>query len=100
MEVVVCHGMSHNIHFVQTAHLQMFIAMSHWSSLRPLISATQSTLDPHQDSSQISCVSLNHGDPEALLLQYQPLHELQQLVGRVDVRIGQLKGLDLGLDGS
>ena len=35
--------------------LQMFIAMSHWSGLRPLASATLSILDPHQNSSWISC---------------------------------------------
>ena len=36
-------------------YLQMFIAMSHWSGSRPLDSATLSILDPHQDSSWISC---------------------------------------------
>ena len=36
-------------------YLQMFIAMSHWSGLRPLASATLSILDPYWDSSQISC---------------------------------------------
>ena len=36
-------------------HLQMFTAMSHWSSLRPPTTATSSILDHHQDSSQTSC---------------------------------------------
>jgi hypothetical protein len=36
-------------------HLQMFIAMSHWSGSRPLASLTPSILDAHPDSSQLSC---------------------------------------------
>jgi hypothetical protein len=36
-------------------HLQMFIAMSHWSGLRPLSSATPSIVNPHWDSSRTSC---------------------------------------------
>lgn len=49
-------------------HLQMFIAMSHWSGSRPLASVTLSILDPHQGSSHIESppVVLCHGDLEAL----------------------------------
>ena len=36
-------------------HTSSLIATSHWSGSRPLASATPSILDPHQDSSQISC---------------------------------------------
>ena len=38
----VCHGVSHNIltHFSKQLHLKMFIAMGHWSGLRPLASLT------------------------------------------------------------
>ena len=34
--------------------LQMFIAVNHWSHVRPLASATLSILDPHWDSPGIS----------------------------------------------
>ena len=34
---------------------QMAIAMTSWSGMRPLVSATLSILDPHWDSSWISC---------------------------------------------
>lgn len=36
-------------------HLQMFIAMNHWSHSRHLASVTLSILDPHRDPSWISC---------------------------------------------
>lgn len=36
--------------FVQSAFEQMFIAMSHWSGARPLVSGTASSLDLHQNS--------------------------------------------------
>ena len=36
-------------------YLGMFFAMSHWSGLRSLASATLPILDPHRDSSQTSC---------------------------------------------
>lgn len=35
--------------------LPVFISMTHWFDLRPLASATLSILDPHGDSSWISC---------------------------------------------
>ena len=46
---------SYSIPFVYTFYLQMSIAMSHWSGLRPLASAILSILDPHWVSSQILC---------------------------------------------
>ena len=74
----------------------MFIAVSHWSGLRPLASATLSILDPHWDSSQISCCCQCHGDPVVLDLQNQPLHVLQHFMDGVDIGVGQFKALDLG----
>ena len=38
-------------------HLQMFIAVSHWSGSRHLASATPSILDHRWDSSLLSCVT-------------------------------------------
>lgn len=73
----------------------MFIAMSHWFGSRPLTSAT-----PHQDSSLISCCCLDHGDPVVMILQDQPLHTFQKFIDEVDVGVGQLKSLNLGLGGS
>ena len=55
METAVCHGVSHNTPFCPNTFLQMFIAVSHLSGSRPLASATLSILNPHWDSSQISC---------------------------------------------
>ena len=72
----------------------MFIAMSHWSDLRPLASATPSLLDPRWDS------ALCHGDPAALDEQVWPFHMLQQFIDDVDFGVGQLKALDLSLPGS
>ena len=47
-------------------HLQMFIAMSHWSGLRPLAPATPSILDPlRYPVAAVLC----HEDPAALDLQ-------------------------------
>lgn len=54
VETVVCHRVSHSIPFCPFC-LQMFIAMSHWSSRSPLASATPSILEPHWGSSRISC---------------------------------------------
>ena len=41
-----------------------------------------------------------HGDPVALVLQDWLLDMLQQFINVVDVGVGQLKALDLGLGGS
>jgi hypothetical protein len=54
VEAVVCSTVFHSISFC-LCFLQMFIAMSHWSSMRPLASATPSILEPHWDSSSLSC---------------------------------------------
>lgn len=48
LEAVVCHTVSS---FVHTS----LLVMSHWSGLRHLAFATLSMLDPHWDSSRISC---------------------------------------------
>jgi hypothetical protein len=41
-----------------------------------------------------------HGDPVALVLQDWLLDMLQQFINVVDVGVGQLKAMDLGLSGS
>lgn len=40
---------------------------------------------------------LCHGDPAALYLQIWPLHMLQQFIDEVDVGVGQIIALVLGL---
>ena len=56
VEAVVCHGVSHSIPYCsKQVYLQMFIAMSHWSGLRPLASAILSILDLYEKSSKIRC---------------------------------------------
>ena len=45
-------------------------------------------------------VALCCGDPVTLNLQDWPLHILQQLIDGMDVRVGQLRALDLVLVGS
>ena len=77
----------------------MFIATSHWSSSRPLGSATLSILDSHWDFSQIFCFLCTR-DPPALDLQDQPLHRCQQFIDKANVGVGQFRALDLGLGGS
>lgn len=81
-------------------YLQMFIAASHWSELRPLASSTSSILDPHQESSWISCCCpVCHGDPAALDLQNQPFQPPQQFIDEVDIGMGQLKVLNMDMGG-
>ena len=65
-----------------------------------LASAASSVLNPHWDSSQTSLVAPDHGASTALDLQDWLFHVLQQLIHEVDVRVGQLKPLNIGLDGS
>lgn len=45
-------------------------------------------------------VALCREDPTALDLKDWSFHLLQQFIGRVDVPVGQLRPLDLGLGGS
>ena len=60
-------------------------SVSHWScSRRPLTSPLRYPV-----------VVLCHGDLEALALEDQPLHTLQQLIDDGDVGMGQLKALDV-----
>lgn len=81
-------------------YLQRFIAVSHWSGLRPLASATRyQYLFCPWDSSQIFCWALC-GNPAAWGLQDWPFHALQQFIPEVDLGMGQLKALHLNLDGS
>ena len=70
--------------------------MSLWSVLAPLASDTLVILEPHWESSGIYfCFPVS-----ALDLQGLPFHMLQQFTDGVDVGVGQLKVLDLGLGGN
>ena len=77
--------------------LQMFISMSCWSVLRPLGSATLSILDPYLNSSWRSCCcpvlwrSWSLGSARLAPPWTPAAHRW------VDVRVGQLKALDVGL---
>ena len=73
----------------------MFIAVSHWSGLRPLASATLSILDSHRDSSWLSIAVPCCGDPTVLDLRNCPLHMLQKLLDGVRIGVSQPIGLDL-----
>jgi hypothetical protein len=81
-------------------YFRMFIAMSHWSGSRPLASAILSVLESHWDLSLLSCCC-----PCVLeflqrwICRTNPSHP-QQFLDGVDVGVGQLKVLTLGLGGS
>ena len=97
MGAVVCHAVSHSDTLSSTQlYLQMSIAMSRWPGSRPLASATSTVLGSHQTLLRYPVV-LCHEDSEALDLQDWPLHTLQQFIDGIDVGVGQLKALDLGL---
>ena len=79
----------HTVHLLPyQPYLQIFIAMSHWSGLRPLVSGTPSLLNPYQNSSQMSHNSLDHIDRMGIVPQSQSLHKLQQVLGGVDIIVG------------
>lgn len=71
---------------------QMFIARNRWSCSGPLASATSSIFDPHWVAKSVR--ALCGGDPAALV------YGLRQFTDRVDVGVGRLKAMDLGLGGS
>lgn len=74
-------------HFIQKGLLANVLAVNYWPC--------SSTLSiPHSNSSQISCY---HGDPVAMVPEDQSLHVLQQAIHGIDVGVGQLKTLDVGL---
>lgn len=96
-EAVVCHV----VHpFAPIALLANVHAVSHWSSSRPLTSGISSVLGPHQDFSQISGCCPELWRSYGFWSADQSLHILQQLIDVVDVGVGQLKVLDLGLGDS
>ncbi|KAL6047813.1 hypothetical protein STEG23_034635, partial [Scotinomys teguina] len=70
----------------------MFIAMSPWSGLRPLASATPSTLDPLGETPLRCPVAQCHGDPAALVLKDQPPSTLQQSLDGVDEEMSSSPG--------
>lgn len=49
----------------------------------------------HTHIFRISCYWQSHGNPIVLVLQYQLLHGLQELIDWVNVQVDQLKVLDL-----
>lgn len=72
----------------------MFIAMSHWTASKPLVSDTPSSLDTHQNSSCISHITpLSHTDPEDIIPLDQPLYKLQQVLDKVDAQVGPIVDL-------
>lgn len=54
VETAVCYSVSHSILFFPHFFACKY-SLTHWSGTRPLTSATLSLLEPHWDSSQISC---------------------------------------------
>lgn len=92
-------GLSHNIPFYLTnLTCKMFIAMSHWSSPRPL------THDHHRALTKTSfrypAVTRTCGDPVAIFPQDKSFHAFQQANDKVDDRVGQQKAQDVALSGS
>ena len=73
----------------------MFIAVSHLPGSRPLAYRLHWTLT---ETPGHPTVALSHGDPAAMLLQDQCLHALQQVIGGVDVGVGQPKAQDVGTE--
>lgn len=55
MEVAVCYAVSQYTLLPKQLYLEMFIAVSHWTGLRALASATLTILDPYQNFSWILC---------------------------------------------
>ena len=94
-------------HFVQTAWLEVLFALSPlvWSEVQPL-KCSLWLLIQYQCCSltriplRYPVVALCHGGPAALDLQDWSLHSLQQFIDGVDVVVGRLRALDLGLGGS
>ena len=75
---------------LSTLYLQILISLSHWSVSRPLASVTLSILDPHLDSSWISCCCPMYWKyysfgSVGLSLSYV----LHQFLDGVDVGVGQ-----------
>ena len=101
MEAVVCHSVSHSISlcphiFTCKCSLQWVIGLV-WGLW--LLLHYQSWILTKSPLGY-PAVALCHEDPAALDLQDWSLHTLQQFIDRVDVGVGQLKALNLGLGGS
>ena len=71
----------------------------HWSGLRPLASATLSILDPHQDSSWISCCCPVSWRSCSFRYVGLGLFMHPVVLGWGRCWVGQLIALDLGLGG-
>ena len=71
-------------------HLQMFIAMTPWSGMRPLASATLSVLEPRWNSSHVPyCCPVSWR-----FYSFGTAHTLQWFIDGVHVGVNQLKILD------
>lgn len=77
--------------------LQVFIAMIHWSGLRLRNSTTCSMLATPRTLRGHSVGALCCGHPAALGLWVRFLHMVQQIVDGMDVGLGQVITLGLGL---
>ena len=81
--------------------LQMLMAVSHWSGSRPLASITLLLiLVTHWGSSQISCCCPVSWRSCSVGSGGRTLSHAQNFIGEVDVGVGQIKALNLGLGGS
>jgi hypothetical protein len=91
MEAVVCYTVYRFVHASSLASV-------HCSESLACLEASGFCYTINAGSSQGYPVAvLCRGDPAALNLQDWPYHTLQQFIAGVDVEVGQLKALDLGL---
>jgi len=90
-----CHNVSHSIPFVHTS----LLAMSHWSGSRSLAPATLSILDPLGDFSDILLLPCVMEVLQLWICRTCPFMSSSRSDG-VDVGVGQIRALVLGLGGS
>lgn len=82
--------MSHSIPFCQISPIpKVFIAMSHWSGLRPLAHYHQWTIT--KTPPEYPDIAPSHGDSAVMAPQNQSLHTFQHVIDELDVRVGQTK---------
>lgn len=98
---MTCHGVSRSTYTLRPDHSLVNAHCSEtlvWSEVSEFCN-TINTGPSLRFLLEILLFPQSHGDPEALVLQDQPLHKLQQLIGGVDVVVGQIRAQDLGLPG-
>lgn len=92
--------MSHSVPIctVSPTH-KMFIEMSRWPDLRPLVSAIPKIVGWALIKAPLgySVAALGHGDSSVIVPQDSSLHGLQHVKDGVAVRMGQPKAQDVGL---